>query len=400
MALIPMTLSEIQALEILLARAKAQNDNVPSLPDNSIESSGNSDQSIKGDRMCEIKGPYFDKDRKKKPYRIKVIDTESGKQASHSYVTEAEAIAAIPILERDYLRPIGVTIQDGLRQYAKYLELKGNQPRSIQTTQDRIYSLFPDETIVTGTLTREYLKGIWETWSNRPSRLTRRPPAVSSKVAILSECKTFLRWLEGKGWLRSKGMLDGIEVHGVRNRGKLKFAAPKDESRKFVDTALKLAKDGDLGALAALTSLIMGMRATEIAEIRAGDFDNGGKELRIPKAKTHAGIRRLTLPDMLRPLYQALAQGKGAGDKLYGAGANRHFILRSVKRLCRASGVTVVSAHGLRGVHAELAVSAGMTGAIIAASLGHENFGVTERHYAGSSSVADAANSRVLEALN
>lgn len=391
-------LTLIQSLEILLAKAKAQNDNGPSFPDNLIVIGDSSPTN--GATMCEIKGPYFDKDRKKNPYRIKVIDTDSGKQTSHSYQTEAEALAAIPTLERDYMRPIGVSVREALTEYSKYLVLKGNRPRSIETTQDRIYALFPDETIVTGTLTTQYLKGIWETWANRPSKLTRNPPSVSSKVAILSETKTFLRWLEGKGWVRAKGMLDSVEVHGVRNRGKKKFAAPKDESRKFVNVALKLANDGDLGALAALTTLIMGMRASEIAEIRAGDFDNGGKELRIPKAKTHAGIRRLTLPDMLQPLYRKLVEGKGAGDKLFGAKANRHYVLRSVKRLCKASGVTVVSAHGLRGVHAELAVSAGMTGAIIAQALGHENFGVTERHYAGSSSVANAATSRVVDAIN
>jgi len=59
-----------------------------------------------------------------------------------------------------------------------------------------------------------------------------------------------------------------------------------------------------------------------------------------------------------------------------------------------------VPAHGLRGTHARLAVEAGISGDVMAASLAHESFAVTAAHYAGTDAVADAAADRVARALN
>jgi integrase len=36
-----------------------------------------------------------------------------------------------------------------------------------------------------------------------------------------------------------------------------------------------------------------------------------------------------------------------------------------------------VTAHGMRGLHSTLAIEAGMTGAVVAASLGHEHVSAT-----------------------
>lgn len=55
--------------------------------------------------------------------------------------------------------------------------------------------------------------------------------------------------------------------------------------------------------------------------------------------------------------------------------------------------------HGLRGTHGRLAVEAGISGDVVAASLGHESFEVTEQHYAGSDAVTGARIDRVASAL-
>ncbi len=94
-----------------------------------------------------------------------------------------------------------------------------------------------------------------------------------------------------------------------------------------------------------------------------------------------------------------LAKGKQPNDRLFGD-VNRHWVLRSCRRLCQTAGVPVVPAHGLRGTHAKLAVEAGISGYIVAASLGHESFATTAGHYAGADAVADAAASRVANALD
>ena len=79
---------------------------------------------------------------------------------------------------------------------------------------------------------------------------------------------------------------------------------------------------------------------------------------------------------------------------------DRHWVLRAVQRVCKAAGLKVISAHGLRGVHAELAVAAGVTGDVVAASLGHESFNTTAQHYAGGEAVAGARVARVAQTFH
>ena len=70
-----------------------------------------------------------------------------------------------------------------------------------------------------------------------------------------------------------------------------------------------------------------------------------------------------------------------------------------MKRICIAAGVPTVPAHGLRGTHARLAVEAGISGDVVAASLGHESFATTAASYAGPDAVTGAAADRVADTL-
>jgi integrase len=79
-----------------------------------------------------------------------------------------------------------------------------------------------------------------------------------------------------------------------------------------------LADDGEAGAVAALLALVMGMRANEIVSRVVRDLDDDGKLLWIPDSKTEAGRRTLQVPELLRPLLKALAEGKSPEAKLFG----------------------------------------------------------------------------------
>jgi hypothetical protein len=72
---------------------------------------------------------------------------------------------------------------------------------------------------------------------------------------------------------------------------------------------------------------------------------------------------------------------------------------RSVRQICVAAGVPVVSAHGLRGTHATLATARGTTGEVVAAALGHESPSTTYQSYAKPSAVRSARQDRVLKVL-
>jgi integrase len=128
-------------------------------------------------------------------------------------------------------------------------------------------------------------------------------------------------------------------------------------------------------------TLLMGMRASEVADRVVRDLDDGGRLLWIPRAKTAAGVRRLRVPELLRPLLLALANGRQPEDRLF-QGATRWWLHDHVTAICRRAKVPVVGPHSMRGLHATLATAGGATAAHVAASLGHESFEVTARHYA------------------
>jgi integrase len=144
-------------------------------------------------------------------------------------------------------------------------------------------------------------------------------------------------------------------------------------------------------------ALLMGMRASEIVERTVRNLDDEGRLLWITDAKTQAGVRRLEVPPQLQEHLQRLARGKSPSDRLFGRDADRHWVLRSVHRVCKAAGGPRVPSHGLRGTHATLAVGAGATSHLVAAALGHQSFATTARHYARAEAIEGAQQERVLE---
>lgn len=106
--------------------------------------------------------------------------------------------------------------------------------------------------------------------------------------------------------------------------------------------------------MAAMISLILGMRATEIVSRVARDLDDGGKLLGIPD---------------------------------------------SVGNICRPAGAPSVSAYGMRRLHSTLTMGAGVTGAVVAESLGHESVTTTVQSYAKPDAVSSARQKRTLAVL-
>jgi integrase len=153
--------------------------------------------------------------------------------------------------------------------------------------------------VVTAELTPAMVRVLWEAF--------KAGKAVDTLLNTLAQAKTFFRWMNARGWLKHPEALDGIEVLGRRNRGKPQLT--EDESRRFLEYALRLGRAGDVGAVAAVTALVLGMRASEIVERIVRDLDAGGTKLRITSAKTAAGVRTMKVPPVLQPLLKALAHG-------------------------------------------------------------------------------------------
>jgi integrase len=162
--------------------------------------------------------------------------------------------------------------------------------------------------------------------------------------------------------------------------------------------ATELADGGDAGAVAALMTLLLGLRASEITSRVVRDLDDDGRLLWIPDSKTEAGKRTLRIPDVLRTYLQRLAAGKLPAARLFGQHW-RDWPRESVQRICGLAGVPKVTAHGMRGLHSTLAMDAGVTGHVVAASLGHEQVSTTMQSYAKPEAVAGAKQRRALTVL-
>jgi integrase len=320
---------------------------------------------------------------------IKIVDRTTRKVTNRIFETEEEAESVAQALKRQQRQESSVSVSQALDLYESWLaevghKGEGNKPRTVETTMQRLRRLFAEATkISVRALTPVFAGKLYDALAG----------AVDSRRNILAEAKTFLRWCRSKGWTKIDA-LEHVQGIGRRRRGKPQLTT--DEARKFLAKALELAEEDD-GAIAAAMALLMGMRATEIVERTIRNLDDDGRLLWITDAKTQAGVRRLEVPPQLQAHLQRIARGKGQGDRLFGPDATRHWVLRSVHQICKAAGVPKVPAHGLRGTHATLAVSAGATSHLVAAALGHESFSTTARHYAKAEAIEGAQQERVLE---
>jgi integrase len=219
--------------------------------------------------------------------------------------------------------------------------------------------------------------------------------SVDTHRSMLAEARMLAKFCVGKRWLRASP-LDGVEGKGKRRHGKPQLRI--DEARRWMAKATELADSGEAGAVAAMMALLLGMRASEIVSRVVRDLDDDGRLLWIPDSKTEAGKRTLRVPDVLRTYLQRLIGGAEAEASIFGEHW-RDWPREWVQRICDKAGVPKVTAHGMRGLHSTLALEAGVTGAVVAASLGHEQVSTTVQSYAKPEAVAGAQQRRTLRVL-
>lgn len=309
--------------------------------------------------MRRIHGPY---QHRANAWRVVEVDTVTRARAIHTYRTEAEAASAAEKLRRDAAKQNGATVEQLLSLYRAHLTAKGNKPRSIETTLYRIGRVL------------ETSRPVASATAVVPDGM-----AGDSRLNMAAETRTFLRWCQGQGYL---SRVPDIKVQARRTKGKAQLRI--DEARRWLALAL------ERGEIAACMTLLMGMRASEVADRIVRDLDDGGRLLWIPAAKTRAGVRRLVVPDVLRGSLLKLVSGRPSNEPLF-PGATRWSIRRAVMRVCRLARVPMVGPHSMRGLHASLAVASGITAEKVAASLGHESFTTTATHYADPDTLAATA---------
>ena len=335
------------------------------------------------------------------PYRISgsrwriVVVEESGSRTARNFETEEEAVQVVRSLNRGIRKTQETTIAEAKQIYEVYLrDEKQNKERSYTATLWRLGRFFPDGELSFVALTPSKCAGYYQALRGRETRYG-KPLAVDSHRNILAEARTFLKWSMSKGYLRANP-LDGVQGLGKRRHGKPQLRI--DEARKWLARAVQLAEEGEDGAVAALVTLVMGLRAGEVVSRIVRDLDDEGQLLWIPDSKTEAGKRTLQVPEFLRTFLRELAEGKRSEDLLFGY-HDRNWPRKWVARICKAAGVPRVTAHGMRGLHGTLAVETGLSAHAVASALGHESITTTLQSYAKSGAGAGARQQKVLTVL-
>lgn len=306
--------------------------------------------------------------------------------------TRAEALKLAELCVKEIERD-GLTIDEAIDRYGEYLrDDRENKPRSCKDTVARLRLFFPSHRTLLRELTTARCATIYQNLVKCPSSRTGKPLSSDTHRNYLAEAKTFLGWCVTKKHLRANPL---AEVRGVgrRRHGKMQLTA--DEARRWLDAAIQLFPT-EPGALAASLLLLCGLRCSEVTERAVRDLDEGGTVLRIPRGKTRAAVRAVAIPEFIRPYLITLGRGRRSTDLLFGQHWRdwpRHW----VKRICVAAGLPEVCGHSMRGLHATLSVSAGMSPHVVAASLGHESATTTLQSYA-LPGTAEAAATRAAQA--
>jgi len=333
---------------------------------------------------ARVLGPYPKRDK----WRLVVRD-ERGAESFVSYATKEEAERVKLALQGELRRHAGRSFAEAIEEYERYLrDVKQNKPTSVRTTIIRLRTFFPDDELQLADFTPRRAAAMYLNLA--------RAQAVDSQRNILSEARTFIKWcVQKKKWLATNPLVD-VEAVGKRKHGKPQLRV--DEARRWLAIAEQLAQQGDAGAIAAMVTLLLGLRASEVVNRVVRDLDDGGRLLWIPDSKTLAGRRTLEVPELLQPHLLALAEAKLPTALLFGQHW-RDWPRKQVQRICELAKVPTVCAHSMRGLHSTLAIEAGTTSHAVAASLGHESPNITLRSYVAPGTAQNANSKRVVTLL-
>lgn len=236
-----------------------------------------------------------------------------------------------------------LSVGEVLTRYRQHQESEGNKPRSIETTGYRLRRFFAEPHLTVDQLTPKRCAGYYAALVDEQKGATHQN--------TLAEARTLCRWMIEQQLLRHNP-LDGIKPKGRKNKGKPQLRI--DEAQRWLTECMRLADEGNAGAVAATMTLMMGMRCTELVCCRVRDLDNGGRELWIEETKTAAGRRRMEVPDFLKPYLIELTRGKPSTAYIFstaksqGRHPDRAWPRKWVERICKKVGVLQVCALPLR----------------------------------------------------
>lgn len=261
------------------------------------------------------------------------------------------------------------TIGSAVNAYLEHLRSKGRRPSTLATARYRLLGFFhlTESDPLLASLTPAVARAIYARRVAETKANTHRAELILASAVMAYSVK--------QGWA-AEDPFTGVEPEGVKAVGGELLRV--DEARRFLSAALA---EGSPSGLACALALLTGARASEVTERTVRDLDDGGRRLWITQAKTAAGVRQLSVPEIVRAGVLELVRGRGPTDRLWGD-VTRHWLGHHVRRFCEAAGVPVVGPHGLRRTYATLRVGTHHAATeAVARELGQAGPAVTERHY-------------------
>ena len=350
------------------------------------------EKSKQKEASLKVWGPYAEGDSR---FRLKIA--ENGVERSLKFQTQEEAESVKEELLQKYAKITRKTVAEALPEWLEELT-PCVKPNTIKNNQKMVAQL--PQNLVLGQLTEEQASKLYQQQVERISSHTKRRVSTATQHLFLWVARHFWVWAIGKGYAKMNPWLK------VRRVGKANVGKPQlriDEARKLEAVAMQRAQNGDLPSLGVLLMLYLGLRQGEVAARVVRDIDDDGRVLWIPSGKTRNAKRRLKIPEQMRPLVLKRIQGKKPDELIFyppnHKTYHRGYFVAQLARLCRLADVPVVCPHGLRGMHATLALEGGATSDAVAKALGHGSFEMTKTHYASASSVANNESCRVAAAL-
>jgi len=319
--------------------------------------------------------------------RAAALEEQARRARAEAEAGGAEALTVLQIVER----------------FEAHQKEQGRRPGTISTARRKLAQILAP-------VMDEPARAITSTRAGELYRA--RAAAVSPEThrGDLRQARSLWTWAGKAGLVGRTNPWTSVAPTGARSEGKEQlrehaalawYQAARGEARsdETGDTGRqqRLIEQRREGALAALCTLVLGHRESEVVALAPRDVESGWAW--VAKGKTRKSKRRVRIPDDIREMLQARARAvrEAGGTRIFPHG--RKWVYDHVKRLCRVAGVPDVCAHSMRGLHATLATDAGATAELVAQQLGHVSTQITERKYTDPAATAAAAQSRVLTVL-
>ena len=299
-----------------------------------------------------VSGPYFDANTQ--TYRVVLFD--GGKRKSVGALKSMEEALAIKAeFERNLQGDSGILIRTAIEEFLLDKQRQGLKQCSINTIDCKLRCFLPlDQPI--SSVTADKATQLYEAEIVKVSRFGRVMQAQTHRK-LLGMAKLFFHWAMRHNYVRTNPFAD-IKPVGKPRAGKEQLRI--DEARRLTQVLVRAAAQGEEGAVATYTQLVLGLRSSEVLHREVRDLDDAGRVLWIPSGKTDNSRRRLDVPEPLRGFLLAQALGKPPERLLFGGDrAHPHHAgwqWQQVRKYCRRAGLQCVCPHSLRGLHSSLAI--------------------------------------------